>query len=1760
LLKANANELGPHERAGPAAGRKRAVSSPLVAFGDPDTVGATPKKKLFDRAWRSRDFRYGPWPLSTRDAGRRGFALLIVVLTVAALALLATPFLVSMRLQERSSRNAVDRARARYAVTAAFNHALAQLLEAGREYGEFAVSFESLPAEFEWSGSDRGLMIAAEVFDEQGKINVNTAREYVLARLFADPEVGLGLTAEQAEQRADGIGTLRADEGRLPTLHSLVTGGVFSEGELALLRPHLTVHSEIERDAGFARVNFNTASTPVLRAVLAGARLRFVQPIRDPANTGDGAMSAVDTLPVIIFGDGDIVDHADLPSWSWEVRCTNVQTNSETGARTFTFTVETYPKDDPSTRTEWVTIEFAEEPDKLGFWSSLGTTDFLWMLCNGPIDFAVGDKFTFQTGRFSYVRETYDPTAVDGLLKRFRATLQMDAENETLIVDDASRFPDSGHVMIRGDVIRYASRDGNRLEGCTGIAGMPKSGETVALVVPDLAAFDARLREAVADGDLEERDRAAIVACAKNPNILTVLFDATGLCFGPSARYTVEAVGVVNDPAGNEVQRTRVRRAVALDRGQPGAWTIDSQEALDRAMAGRTAWSPLAHLVSRSKDLITRPGASFLFDVAPSADDDARVALAPLHEPGDGWTFRGPTLFGATNWSSPRLVYGPAAPGTAFTPGEDLYRDGQPGLFITGDTSFRCFAQPTGIDVDNDDTRSLIIWVRPSGFFNYGGEHIFFDTGPADSTEHRDRIRLSYAQGKLIFRIADSALEPRSAEVRATVGQSRFERNAWHRIEAVWSGMDIGRMALLLDGKLIGSYDPSGGEAEDTASPALADEKWIARVGNYLTQQGEPGGVRGTQPGTSSPKSVYGYGLCKFVNQDASTRKSEFNKVHRGGATLARPVGTNRVATLRGALSAAATVIQVPDATTLPKRGYVGIDGEIIKHTDWRLVEVKDSDDNVIETYYELVLGDGAAARGRDFGDNLATRFETEPTDHAAGADVACVSIEVSDNASYPMPQVLHVPREVVDYFGLSGLDPGTCVVQVDDEWISYTHRAETTFLVNVRAAFPQVDSVQPISMRGAGGTEPAAHSEDAPVRPVYQVTTGGRPGAGDRVTIRHDGLDPSDHKEAVIKHAVAGAATLVGFTGTIPGTHDLYIKKGSTARNAGFIKFPSGRYTPNRFVSIGGPVSGAGRRADATIGSVHLLEHDAGPAARIKESVNGSATGGFDLLIGSLDEFLEGGTPWAWNGEFGVDSWPLVGQIKIDDEAFVYKVRYPHNIAHDETRGAVSQSATTTVGGDAGVPATGNIVWTRQGVEADPVAAGFNPHGGYLVITSYSRTKADDSVRSLGSISQELLDWLIAEGHVTQEFVDAHGTQDPDTGVWTFEDITVEGSWVTSESREFVRYTRIEPAEPGAGQYTFHCDAAGRHLYDTHKGGGGTPLDHLPADDGEGGTLYPTLTARTVALTVLQRGAPSGARALGTARSDHPTGSRLMPMPSRPVAIITGPPVGEDLAAAQPTEGTRIPVENASHFPDLGYIEITDAAGVREIIYYTHKAESAIAGSNPPRKQQYLCGVRRFRGRFGTTPIDLSGLAAFDDLRDTSATQTAAYRDPQRIARLVRPWVHDRMPLAITVESGSETERVYAPHADDADLVFFEATKTARGARWLWVDWTEEVPDNTDVIVLARVGESPAWRTGVPVPWGDVDEDSGRVVWKFDAPKEQDGDNAIGAAGDTITIRVFFKFKPGYDLTTWDLPVLKSLSVGYQAGPRIIESEVLDY
>jgi len=142
---------------------------------------------------------------SPRGAGgdprsRRGVAILMVVLILAALISIAAPFAISMHLYERSSRHFRDTVRARLAAEGAVAHAISCLrrtedaAETDGRYGEdwttpdvdtqkeFDVDF-SFDGKFERALKEagvafddpKGVMWSANVEDEQGKINVISA-------------------------------------------------------------------------------------------------------------------------------------------------------------------------------------------------------------------------------------------------------------------------------------------------------------------------------------------------------------------------------------------------------------------------------------------------------------------------------------------------------------------------------------------------------------------------------------------------------------------------------------------------------------------------------------------------------------------------------------------------------------------------------------------------------------------------------------------------------------------------------------------------------------------------------------------------------------------------------------------------------------------------------------------------------------------------------------------------------------------------------------------------------------------------------------------------------------------------------------------------------------------------------------------------------------------------------------------------------------------------------------------------------------------------------------------------------------------------------------------------------------------------------------------------------------------------------------------------------------------------------------------------
>jgi Tfp pilus assembly protein PilX len=159
---------------------------------------------------------------------RQGLALLMVVVVVAALTVVAVPFLASMRLAERSSRGFLDGKRAQWIARGAFNHAVASLHathdHVERENLINSITSGASPAAGQLDTPDfddyhelivtppqvtltdgtslslndpKGEMWSVETEDEQAKVNVNSATPWLVANLMGVTELSASVEVDE---------------------------------------------------------------------------------------------------------------------------------------------------------------------------------------------------------------------------------------------------------------------------------------------------------------------------------------------------------------------------------------------------------------------------------------------------------------------------------------------------------------------------------------------------------------------------------------------------------------------------------------------------------------------------------------------------------------------------------------------------------------------------------------------------------------------------------------------------------------------------------------------------------------------------------------------------------------------------------------------------------------------------------------------------------------------------------------------------------------------------------------------------------------------------------------------------------------------------------------------------------------------------------------------------------------------------------------------------------------------------------------------------------------------------------------------------------------------------------------------------------------------------------------------------------------------------------------------------------------------------
>ena len=1889
-------------------------------------------------------FRIRPTLGRARD--QAGYALLMAILIIAALAMIGAPFAVSMRLHERGSRNALARVKAKYAALGAANHAIGSLLRTHRDYeirfgvfpfntpyldveAEFRFNFDEVELYAE-SRNPKGSIWAVEVEDEQGKINVNSAPRALLVNLFKEFHADLGWTEAKAEAVADQIDLYRKRRSLFRTITELKRIAdfgqqAFSSEEIAELRHYLTVSSSRPNSAVRHPINLNTADRRVLRTVLRDVRLREVTPVKGGSNVGDGVMSKV-RLP-----QGLEVEE------TWTVTCADVSTD-DVGIRTFTFTVQGALS---GNHADYV-ITNDNSPD---YQSGPGTSvddpaaNVRFTIYNGETDFAQNDSFTFSTEGIS---PTGSPSKLDKVVDRLRPTTTLAADIATsatqIELADATMFPLKGWIRIGDDLIYYDRKNATNpdiLEGIENLDEAHLQGDEVRLYFSDFTQLASCLEQAVeaTPPDLNRDDMTAILVNAGNPRHEKLAVSTTSFCFESKGVFAIEATGLINDQSGKEIARHRVRQVVEAEPSMELEWEITSQDDFDEQIRALQARLDRQYGLGVAPVMVTSfPNPTIIKDM-PAArgtdlgriklrtlrvrDNDDMVAFVAHYDT----TFSTDAMDSDDGFGSPVSPTGTRTAAVTLDDRNDLNPDAtitppadyQEGVWLETPDSLGYFTEGGNFQDLGRYNKMLELWFRPVNWQG-GQDHFFFDMA---FDAHQSRLALFYDGGTddLVFRLADCSKEARSAEMRSGVS---FTNNRWYHLAAIWNNIGYGHLALLLNGRSIGGYYPSAktsGPQSLSFPPGVTKAQGLAvgseavlRVGNRVIDQW--GSSRNTREDVQIPAhvpvTVYGYS-ARFGNNDrwfdpeddaslpyAGRLNSDFDVLTNGGGTLNGGISDNMETMIKMSddhpagdprvVPAGATEIPVTSTDGFPEAGYIKI------HTGGAAEVV----------YYNgfSTATDGTTpqfancTRGVTIGTGSSS-FSSAPADHNEDDTVIGISLRVTDNTVYPSPR----------YSRVAGPSPPAIrhndaynYVHIDGEWFAYTHKPTTEFLVNVNAS---VTGSPPSShgWRAGAGTGAAAHASGSAVFPVYEVS-GVRMGPGDVVTILDDKVDPDDAEQLVIQHTAAlGTAatpTLVSFTTGFNGTYLIRVPKPpgpppdnlnqDVALNARIVKFPEGglRRKPTMWAgSDSGPgIDASDTSKDTQVGAViDEVKISSGDGSmgvpRLYDPVGGIAANAnppFTIRIGNLDSVFDGTAAqpvateieWGFNG--AITDWPTEGYIKIDDECFYYRCRYTHAWEHRYS-GSITDAHWTHTQSQLHVmeiPASGNIVWDQtftytysedgntytvtQDAGADPIEAGFNPHGGYITLTSSGSsvtlvTGTPDLTRT--TAHQQQINQLIDEECTTgQNLVDDNfvltymlpqgGGADLCGGrPWVFNPIyDPDGDGVfelagtgtpdhyerhSASFTERVYYNYITrypppvtppPLNPSATSpchpdrtvagwtgYLFVVDdQSNRGILDSpnprqhHRFNDPPPNPDLqPGDPGydPGPTWrgsFPGITGNIVELEVLRRGDANPQRgALGTAREDHARGSSILPLYHIPTTFITGPPSAD---------GNQIYVEDVAGFPARGYLEIADLSQSppqREIISYTgsHAPHPEYGSDHKPAKH-YFSGCQYFRGRFGTTPIDLT-TPALTDLylghpRDPGyLAQIQDYTDSRRILTYFPARYPDRFPKEFDFSTATWQD---GPLGADNQLAMFEASKQVKNARWKSINWKEgpqvsgQLDNRFDVIVLVRIDGRPSW-AGATLDWDDQTiTGSGEanqyrhpsgVIYKFDEPTEpnyiygyDDGGNlkSRGEYGNSIQVRVLFKYTDNFSVDDWASAFIESITVKYDAPYTVKHHEELEF
>ncbi|MEW6025978.1 MAG: hypothetical protein AB1599_01600 [Planctomycetota bacterium] len=719
-------------------------------------------------------------------------------------------------------------------------------------------------------------------------------------------------------------------------------------------------------------------------------------------------------------------------------------------------------------------------------------------------------------------------------------------------------------------------------------------------------------------------------------NILERRFNGTmPLCYRSFDIYTLNSTGIVNYPSGNQASVTTINEVVDIAPvSDVISWSIESQYDFDKEFYTFLG-NPLRTTTygALTDTYMTNLGG------LDSTVASRNPATARIPSYGMGLL----KLRAAEDYRGRNIT------GTTYT-----YPDTYDGVLTAQNFSRDSIFQFAVDDTPNDIYAGGVeFWIK---FNNIPAAAELFNIKQED---YENRLALWYENNELVLSVCDATMDRKAAQIRALVS---FTPDIWYHIGAFWHGTKYAQLALLVDGRPIGSfrhYDADTGEnlltqltadvpdlnGMDTSQSEMTisvtsttgfPDAGVIEIGTevieYISTTGNgfivqtiwevltPTQLASTGRGSRDTSivshtaganvTIYGYANPFDDEFPISVEDKAFilpcNTLLTGGATLVDTIPIT---------SPDYIIVNMPD-------GQIGVDDTTIPITTV-LVTMTISippkgyvriDNEVI--YYDSYITGTSTLEGCQRGAEGTTAsthngfspanppLKPEPT---LPSFVKVFSIRVSDTTNYNSPTF----------------------IQIDNEWFGPVQKAIT----NTEFFIGPITGGAPTIFGRGWVSDPSVHSFGAQVIPVF-VTKYPYTGKGDTVTIIESDQTSNPKEEKTVKNAMNKRLLFVPiFTGNQIGTYrsygpitntppTLFAFNDNLSRNypvdgtvTRILKFPSGElpsYLPDTF-TIGANITGT-----ATVDEIKFYCSPRGNYV-ITETLLASESGKTTILLNNI-------------------------------------------------------------------------------------------------------------------------------------------------------------------------------------------------------------------------------------------------------------------------------------------------------------------------------------------------------------------------------------------------------------------------------------------------------------------------------------------------------------------------------------------------------------